>query len=230
MTTQSLSRLPKPIRSGQIVDFRRTRSKTFALLAILSAAVLADSAPRSPEFKIGSAPHQADETGAKLVAAAAEAAPAPAPGKKIEALARFLATKYRVSANVTRDLVSTAYSEGARLGVDPLLIVAVMAVESRFNPIAESVSGAKGLMQVIPRYHPEKFTSADREEAALDPETNIQVGALILKEYIRRGGSLVAGLQMYNGAPGDASNAYANKVLGELQRLQQFLRRVRDSA
>jgi len=53
------------------------------------------------------------------------------------------------------------------------------------------------------------------------------LGAQILKEYIRRGGNEVAGLQMYNGATADASNAYAIKVLGERQRLQQAMQRRR---
>ena len=37
-----------------------------------------------------------------------------------------------------------AHAAGHQIGIDPLLIIAVMAVESRFNPIAESVAGAKG--------------------------------------------------------------------------------------
>jgi soluble lytic murein transglycosylase-like protein len=154
---------------------------------------------------------------------------APPADPSIDALASIVARKYRVSEEATREFVRTAYREGARHGVDPLLIVSVMAVESRFNPVAQSGGGAMGLMQVIPRYHAEKFDAANRA-SVLDPHTNIQVGVKILKEYIGRGGNELAGLQLYNGAPSDASFAYANRVLGEKQWLQDAVRHARERA
>ena len=104
-----------------------------------------------------------------------------------------------------------------------VLIIAVMAIESRFNPIAQSDGGAIGLMQVIPRFHADKFDLA-QGKSMLDPRTNIQLGARVLKDYIKRGGTDAAGLQLYNGASSDASNLYANKVLGERQRLREAVR------
>ena len=145
---------------------------------------------------------------------------------RIEALAGIIARKYRVSEEATREFVRTAFHEGARNGVDPLLIVSVMAVESRFNPVAQSDGGAVGLMQVIPRFHRDQF-DATNQSSALDPHTNIQVGVRILKEYIGRGGNELAGLQLYNGASSDASLAYATRVLGEKQSLQDAVRRAR---
>ena len=142
----------------------------------------------------------------------------------VDALIAALARKYRVSQDATRELVDAAYREGGRNGVDPLLIIAVIGVESRFNPIAQSDGGAMGLMQVIPHYHADKFDVASGE-SVLDPRTNIQVGAAVLREYIRRGGTETAGLQLYNGAIDDDSNAYAHKVLFEKQRLQAVIRR-----
>ena len=99
-------------------------------------------------------------------------------------------------------------------------------MESRFNPIAQSDGGAQGLMQVIPRYHKDHFEAA-HVDSVLDPYANIRLGARVLKEYIRRGGTEVAGLQLYNGSAADATNAYATKVLGEKQRLQQVVQRTR---
>jgi soluble lytic murein transglycosylase-like protein len=145
----------------------------------------------------------------------------------VEALAVIVARKYRVSEEATREFVRTAYREGARYGVDPVLIVSVIAVESRFNPVAQSDGGAMGLMQVIPRYHAEKFEAAN-QASVFDPHTNIQVGAKILKEYIARGGNELAGLQLYNGAPTDTSFTYASRVLAEKQWLQDAMRRSRD--
>ena len=145
---------------------------------------------------------------------------------EIDALASSLAKRYRVSSDATRGVIATAYREGNRIGLDPLLIIAVIAVESRFNPIAESEMGAQGLMQVIPRFHKEHLESP-ASESVLDPHANIRLGARVLRDYIKSSGTEVAGLQRYNGASGDDSNAYAAKVLGEKQRLKQSVERVR---
>ena len=143
----------------------------------------------------------------------------------VEALVTATTKKYRVSSEAMREVVDAAYIEARRNRLDPLLILAVMAVESRFNPIAESNYGAAGLMQVIPRYHADKF-AAHAGESMLDPQINIRVGARVLKEYVVRGGNEVAGLQLYNGAASDPSQAYATKVLAERARLRDVLRRI----
>ncbi len=140
-------------------------------------------------------------------------------------LAEFLAKRYRVSPDVTFKLVSHAHTVGRQLGLDPLLIIAVIAVESGFNPIAESDKGAKGLMQVIPKYHPDKLQEFGGEKAVFDPVTNIVVGARILKEYIRLTGNLGSALQMYAGALGDTEDQYTNRVMSEKRRLQYVLSR-----
>ena len=70
-----------------------------------------------------------------------------------------------------------------------LVVLAVAATESGYNPIAESVVGAKGLMQVIPKFHPEKLAPQGGEVALFEPEVNIRVGAQILHEYLRRFGA-----------------------------------------
>jgi soluble lytic murein transglycosylase-like protein len=144
--------------------------------------------------------------------------------QQIETLAGLFAKKYRVSAEATREYLAHAYREADRIGLDPLLLVAVISVESNFNPIAESPAGAVGLMQVIPRFHTDKFVPD--QESALAPQINIRIGALALKQYIRRAGGLVEGLQLYNGAGEDETTAYANKVLGEKQRLMAATRTV----
>jgi soluble lytic murein transglycosylase-like protein len=195
------------------------------LVAIVSASsardegIVADGSAQPAATMPDSPRDNADEGNRQRPAASAD--------REIEAVASAVARKYRIPQEATRELIGTAYREGKGIGVDPLLIIAVIAVESRFNPIAQSDGGAMGLMQVIPRYHPDKFNAA-RGESVLDPRTNIQLGARVLKEYIRRGGTDVAGLQLYNGASADASNVYANRVLGERQRLREAVRRGRD--
>ena len=141
------------------------------------------------------------------------------------AVAEFIARRYRVAEVASAVFVSAAYRVGRELSVDPLLILAVMAVESGYNPVAESSMGAKGLMQIIPKYHPEKLLEHGGEHALLDPEVNILVGAQVLREYLRRFGALEAALQKYAGAFDEPTARYSGRVLAEKARLQQFLAR-----
>ena len=142
---------------------------------------------------------------------------------RYRALSEFVAKRYRVSQDVAFDLVTVAHRAGHQLQLDPLLIIAVIAIESRFNPIAESSAGAKGLMQIIPKWHGDKLEEFGGEQAVFEPEANIHVGARILKEYLRRTGNLGIALQMYAGALDDSEDQYTRKVLGERYRLQQVL-------
>lgn len=141
-----------------------------------------------------------------------------------QALAEHLARRYYVAATQTERYVAVTYRAAREAGLDPLLVLAVISVESRFNPIAESVMGAKGLMQIIPKYHHAKLELYGGEHAVLDPESNIRVGTRILKEYVRRTGTLEAGLQFYNGALWDGSAQYAQKVFAEHRRLEAVAR------
>jgi soluble lytic murein transglycosylase-like protein len=141
-----------------------------------------------------------------------------------QALADHLSRRFYVAGTAIERMVAAAHRSAAEVGLDPLLVLAVIAIESRFNPIAESGMGAKGLMQIIPKYHLDKLRQAGGEDAVFDPESNIHVGARILQEYVHRTGTLVAGLQFYNGAWRDNSAAYAHKVMAERDRLEQVLR------
>lgn len=142
-----------------------------------------------------------------------------------DAAADYLSRRYRVASDAARQLVAIAYDAGAQVGVDPLLILAVMAVESRLNPIAESVMGAKGLMQIIPRYHAARLEPHGGETSLLNPAVNVLVGANILRDYIRRSGSVEGGLQWYNGSPFDETSQYSEKVIAEQARLRHAVGR-----
>lgn len=136
-------------------------------------------------------------------------------------VAASIGKRFRVSPLVLNSLILTAKREGRIHNIDPLLILAVVTVESGFNPYAESVVGAQGLMQIIPRYHGDKI-SADLGEAALfDPAENIRVGTMILREYLRSEGNLQAALQRYGGASSDPTLFYSGKVLQEFERLRR---------
>lgn len=138
------------------------------------------------------------------------------------AVAAWISKRYRVAGDATQMLVQTAYQTADELKLDPLLILAVAAIESGFNPFAESPVGAQGLMQVMSKIHHEKFQELGGVKAALNPVANMKVGALILKDYVRRGGSVEAGLKMYVGAAAfDTDFGYGSRVLNEYRRLQE---------
>jgi Transglycosylase SLT domain len=144
------------------------------------------------------------------------------PGQR--ALVDYLSKRFLIAGQSTQVMVGTAHRAARQVGLDPLLVLAVISIESRFNPIAESVMGAKGLMQIIPKYHRAKLLEHGGDEAVLDPESNIVVGTRILQEYVYRTGTLEAGLQFYNGAAWDESAQYAQKVMAERERLEQVVR------
>ena len=134
----------------------------------------------------------------------------------------WLSKRYRVASDAANMLVSTAYMTAHEVKLDPLLILAVMAIESGLNPFAESPMGAKGLMQVMAKVHHDKFAEVGGQEAALNPVANIRVGALILKDYVKRTGSVEGGLKTYVGAADlETDSGYGSKVLAEYRRLKQ---------
>jgi soluble lytic murein transglycosylase-like protein len=134
---------------------------------------------------------------------------------------KWLAKRYRVATDATDMLVSAAYRTAKEIKLDPLLILSVMAIESRFNPIAESPLGAQGLMQVMSKVHRDKFEDHGGVKAALNPVANIKVGSLILKDYVTRGGSVEAGLKLYVGAGAfESDSGYGSRVMAEYHRLK----------
>lgn len=139
------------------------------------------------------------------------------------AVATWIARRYRVAPEPVARLVKEAWTVGQRAKLDPTLILAIMAIESSFNPFAQSSVGAQGLMQVMTRIHDDKYDAFGGTHAAFDPVTNLRVGVQVLRECIARAGSLEGGLKFYVGAanlPDDGG--YAGKVLAE----QAYLRSV----
>jgi Transglycosylase SLT domain len=206
---------------------------TFAGCTAIVAVGVAVGDPRLRDTTL----QQLETVAASLVAKEAVAEPAtlmpadespatPTPAKnKVEPAQRhvvsYLARRYRVADGALRPVVAAAYESGRELGLDPLLILAVTAIESSMNPFAESVVGAQGLMQVMTRIHADKFEAHGGEVAALDPIANIKVGSAILSDLIRRGGSVERGLQLYVGAGNMVDDGgYGARVLAEHSRLR----------
>ena len=215
----NLADLIKATRTG-FDSFNAALHHSLAVVGIAAIAFVAVDgidllvAARVPDARAATVSADADEAAEALVEAASR-------DPKHRAAAEYLARKYKVALEAAERLVGAAFSAGQRIGVDPLLVLAVMAIESRFNPIAESEMGAKGLMQVIPKFHPEKLAEFGGESAVLEPQANIAVGTQILREYIRKAGSVESGLQLYAGAADDQTAQYAQKVMAERQRFER---------
>lgn len=125
-------------------------------------------------------------------------------------LASHIAKTWKVGVIRASQVVKMADEAGYQTNVDPIIVLAVIANESSFNPTAKSHVGAEGLMQVWRKWHPEKFHGISQAT----PQQNILIGSSILKEYLDiEGGEIVPALQRYNGAKDDPTYYYANKVL-----------------
>jgi hypothetical protein len=146
-----------------------------------------------------------------------EASPLP---KQQAAVTQWLSRKYRVAQEPLGSLVAEAFTVGEKVRMDPTLILAVMAIESRFNPYAQSPVGAQGLMQVLTRVHTDKYASAGGQSAAFDPLTNLRVGVKVLQDCIKQAGSVEGGLRLYVGAVTTDGSDYINKVMSEHLRIQ----------
>ena len=176
---------------------------------------------------------QNDETGLVADAEAVDRATATNPRdlpKQQALLAYWLSRKYRVAPEPLSALVTEAYDIGPTNQIEPTLILAIMAVESGFNPFAQSAVGAQGLMQVMSKVHESKYQGFGGVLAAFDPVANVRVGVNVLKDCISRAGSVEGGLRLYVGAGNSADggdNGYAAKVLAEQQRLLQVAKGVK---
>ncbi len=168
---------------------------------------------------------RADETGLMGDVDAVDRATATNPyqlPKQQANIAFWLSKKYHVAPEPIGALVEEAYELGGKSQIEPTLILAVMAIESGFNPFAQSGVGAQGLMQVMTRMHSEKYEGFGGDLAAFDPVTNLRVGVKILKDFILRAGSVEGGLKLYVGDTSSSDDkAYSAKVLAEQAKLNQ---------
>jgi hypothetical protein len=136
------------------------------------------------------------------------------------AVAFWLSKKYSVAPEPLSVLVAQAFEIGQKAKLDPTLILAIMAIESGFNPFAQSPVGAQGLMQVMTKVHHDKYENFGGRLAAFDPVTNLRVGVKVLQECIARAGSIEGGLKYYVGAANlESDGGYADKVMAEHARL-----------
>lgn len=136
-------------------------------------------------------------------------------------VAIWLAKRYRIAGSGSKLLVESAYRSAEKAHIDPLLVLAVMAIESRMNPYSASAVRAKNLIPFITKIKHKEIAEQGNFQSAAQPMVTIEVGAHILKEYLQRGGSIEAGLKLYVSAAKIRSDrGYSARVMAEYQRLQ----------
>jgi soluble lytic murein transglycosylase-like protein len=187
------------------LEWLQTREEERALAAGNAAGVVAEPAPeggqRATAADLATLPHQQ------------------------ATLAQWIARRYKVAPEPVAALVQEAWQIGQHAKLDPTLILAIMAIESSFNPFAQSAVGAQGLMQVHTKVHDDKFVAFGGQHAAFDPISNLRVGVQVLKDCIQRAGSVQDGLRHYVGAALLGNDGgYADRVMAE----QAFMRSVAD--
>lgn len=106
-------------------------------------------------------------------------------------------------------VLKAIHREATRAGLRPEIVLAVIQIESAFNPYAVSRVGAQGMMQVMPFWKKEIGRPDDN---LIDMDTNLRYGCTILKHYIKKAkGNLANALAYYNGSYG--RHTYSSKVL-----------------
>jgi len=110
------------------------------------------------------------------------------------------------------NLLKRLHYEATRVNLPPELVLAVIEVESRFDRFAISVSGARGLMQVMPFWLEEIGIS---DTNLFHVRTNLRMGCTILRYYMdMESNDLMRALARYNGTLGKQD--YPNKIIGAL--------------
>ncbi len=112
------------------------------------------------------------------------------------------------------EMLQRIHYEARRVDIHPELVLAVIEVESAFDEYAISVSGARGLMQVMPFWLNEIGIS---DQNLFKIRTNLRMGCTILRYYIdMEPNDLGRALARYNGSLG--KTVYPNKVINALHR------------
>lgn len=114
-----------------------------------------------------------------------------------------------------------AARHGARHGVDPRLVEAVIAVESNYDPTAVSPAGAQGLMQIMPGTQRDLGVSAP-----FDADANVEGGVRYLKSLMDRFGELPLALAAYNAGP---ERVAKHGGIPPIPETQQYVTKVMDT-
>ncbi|MBN1981977.1 MAG: transglycosylase SLT domain-containing protein [Chitinivibrionales bacterium] len=142
-------------------------------------------------------------------------------------------TRHKLKQKTLWTLVDIVYTNSETIGYDPLLVLAVINVESLFDPKAKGqyqsgeLSGAFGLMQLKVETahemaHMLKIPFSG-EHDLYNPEINIALGIAYLTKQITRFKSLKLGILSYNQGPGVIRNNLKNNIPLSIQYYNKVL-------
>lgn len=149
-----------------------------------------------------------------------------------EALLTHLGRHPALTDKERRRVARVILEEATRHQISPHLVLAVIHIESFYQPFAISQAGALGLMQVMPHTGAEvaeRIGIAWRGRQTLfDPESNVRIGVAYLRELLDRYGDVRTALAAYNWGPGRVDKRvrrgrkppaqYADQVMGAVSR------------
>jgi soluble lytic murein transglycosylase-like protein len=145
-----------------------------------------------------------------------------APG--IKALSRDIARRFHLAEGAAVSITRAAFTAAQARGIDPTLVLAIAAVESKFKPGAVNpTTGTKGLMQIMPRWHHDKILGVGGESSLMLIAPNITVGAAIMAEYLdAEDGDIQDALGHYLGTTG--AERYVRRVNAEMAHLTRVMK------
>jgi soluble lytic murein transglycosylase len=152
-----------------------------------------------------------------------------------DAVREVFLTRSRLAPTAAVRVADAVLEEAVRFGYDPFLLLAVIEVESNFDPGAVSYRGARGLMQLMPDTRAWMLSreASISDELALH-EADVRVGVRYLALLHRVFGRLDRALQAYNCGPGrlveamhdatrlpEETKGYAERVMKRFQRFKK---------
>lgn len=144
---------------------------------------------------------------------------------KMIALAEHISDEHDIEYKKAQKIIDTTFLEAERANIEPILMLSVIGVESKYKQFAKSKMGAVGLVQVMPNYHRTKINELKKDNLDMwSVEGNIKLGVTIMKEYINlANGDIQRALQMYNGSTRDSRLTYSKKVFNQMENLDKAL-------
>jgi soluble lytic murein transglycosylase-like protein len=134
-----------------------------------------------------------------------------------------LSRRYRVSPEPIAALVKEAWALGERTQIPATLLLAIMAIESKFNPFTSGTQGAMGLMQIDPDAHVSELAPFGGRLAVFDPLTNLRVGTRLLQDLMLQSETIEETLRQYAAASGQTDEGlYVERVLAEQRLLERL--------
>jgi hypothetical protein len=197
---------------------RAQRGFAWVLSVLIGVTMCLRTTELQSEFIARPRPHTAPPMAAMCTIPVTDLAPG------INAVSRDIARRFHLAETAAISITRAAFTAAQVSGIDPTLVLAIVAVESKFKPRAVNpATGAKGLMQIMPRWHQDKVLGIGGESSLMLIAPNIAVGAAIMSEYLdAEDGDVQDALGHYLGTTG--AERYVRRVNVEMAHLTRVMK------